>query len=45
MLFAVHEAATVEIVDERGGWARISLPDGLNGWLPVETFERIKPRR
>jgi len=44
VLFAVHEAATVEIVDERSDWSRITMADGINGWLPSEAVERVRPR-
>jgi tetratricopeptide (TPR) repeat protein len=45
VLFAIHEGSTVEIVDERNGWSRVTLPDGLIGWLPGESVERIRPRQ
>jgi tetratricopeptide (TPR) repeat protein len=45
VLFAVHEGSTVEIVDEREGWARVTLPDGLIGWLPRDSVESIRPKR
>ncbi len=40
-LFTVHEGLTVEIRGDRGEWLQVSLPNGLNGWLPGETVERV----
>ncbi|MDX1389935.1 MAG: tetratricopeptide repeat protein [Acidobacteriota bacterium] len=35
-LFTVHEGLTLEVRDERPDWIHVSLPNGLNGWLPRE---------
>ena len=35
-LFTVHEVLTLEVRDERPEWIHVSLPNGLNGWLPRE---------
>ncbi len=35
-LFTVHEGLTLEVRDERPEWIHVSLPNGLNGWLPRE---------
>jgi len=42
LLFTVHEGTTVTIHDQREGWIRISLPDGLNGWVPASSAEAIR---
>jgi tetratricopeptide (TPR) repeat protein len=42
LLFTVHEGTTVTILDQREGWTRISLPDGLNGWVPTGSIEAIR---
>lgn len=42
LLFTVHEGTTVTILDEREGWTRISLPDGLNGWVPSGSIEAVR---
>ena len=42
LLFTVHEGTTVTILDEREGWKRISLPDGLNGWVPAASVEAVR---
>jgi tetratricopeptide (TPR) repeat protein len=33
-LFTVHEGLAVEVRAERGAWIQVSLPNGLNGWIP-----------
>jgi len=33
-LFTVHEGLTVEVRSEREDWVQVSLPNGLNGWIP-----------
>ena len=40
-LFSLHEGTKVSIVEERGGWKRIALPDGKEGWVDRETLEEI----
>ncbi len=40
-VFTLHEGARVQLVERRGGWMRIRLPDGKNGWLSLDEFERI----
>jgi len=42
VLFTVHEGTTVQVIDQREGWVRIALPDGLNGWMPEGTLERVR---
>jgi tetratricopeptide (TPR) repeat protein len=36
-LFTVHEGLTLEIRSDRESWIQVSLPNGLNGWLPSES--------
>lgn len=33
-LFTVHEGLTLTVRSERPGWVQVSLPNGLNGWVP-----------
>ena len=33
-LFTVHEGLTLEVRAERPEWIQVSLPNGLNGWIP-----------
>jgi len=33
-LFTVHEGLTLTIRAERPDWVQVSLPNGLNGWIP-----------
>ena len=41
-LFTVHEGLSVQVRSEdRGGWTQVSLPNGLNGWIPSATIEIV----
>lgn len=40
-LFIIHEGTKVEIIDELGGWSRIELSDGRQGWLMKRDIEII----
>ena len=41
-LFTVHEGLTVEVRGELGAeWVQVSLPNGLNGWLPSDVLEQV----
>jgi hypothetical protein len=33
-LFTVHEGLTLSVRSERPEWVQVSLPNGLNGWIP-----------
>jgi SH3-like domain-containing protein len=33
-LFTVHEGLTMTVRSERPDWVQVSLPNGLNGWIP-----------
>ena len=36
--------AEAELLERRGGWTRITLPDGgLQGWVPADTVETVDP--
>jgi hypothetical protein len=37
-LFTVHEGLTLEIRAERQDWVQVSLPNGLNGWVPRDAL-------
>ncbi len=40
-VFTLHEGARIQLIERRGDWMRIGLPDGKNGWLSRNDFERI----
>lgn len=40
-LFTIHEGTTVEIRAVRGNWIQAGLSNGLNGWLPKDSVERV----
>lgn len=40
-VFVLHSGATVQLLDQIGDWYKVSLRDGVQGWLPKESFERI----
>lgn len=40
-LFALHEGTKVRVVETRGKWLRIGIPDGKSGWMDEESLERI----
>jgi len=37
-VFVLHEGVKVRLDEQRGEWTKISLPDGKNGWLKMETL-------
>lgn len=41
VVLTLPEGAGLRIVAESGGWALVSLPNGLAGWLPVQDIGRI----
>jgi tetratricopeptide (TPR) repeat protein len=40
-LFVVHEGTTVRLWETVEGWQRITLPNGLTGFVPQDSIERI----
>lgn len=40
-LFILHEGAKLEIIEELGGWKRIELTDGRQGWIAAVDIEII----
>lgn len=40
-LFTLHEGTKVTVVEERGTWKRIELPDGKGGWIGQIALEII----
>lgn len=40
-LFIVHEGTCVSVLEETNNWVRISLPDGNEGWAPLEDLKRF----
>ncbi len=41
ILFKLHKATKVKIEDELNGYAHVSLPDGLNGWVDRQYLKEI----
>lgn len=41
VIFTIHAGLKVKLVQRRGTWQEIRLPDGKQGWLPVDTYEKI----
>ena len=41
VLFIVHEGLALEIRAERQEWIQVSLPNGLNGWVPGEAVGKV----
>jgi len=37
----LHAGAEILVLEERGDWVRVALPDGKDGWLPITAIERI----
>ena len=37
-IFTIHEGLTIEVVSERPEWVQVSLPNGLNGWVPRDAL-------
>lgn len=42
--FEVHEGLKVRVLDEEGGFRRIRLANGLQGWVPAAGVTEITPR-
>ncbi|MDR2585564.1 MAG: hypothetical protein LBC84_04990 [Prevotellaceae bacterium] len=40
-LFIIHEGLKIRFIDQVGGWGRIELADGRQGWIEVGFAERI----
>jgi len=40
-VFTVHEGLVVRRRGSASGWERVRLPNGLDGWVPAATVERI----
>lgn len=41
VIFTIHAGLKVKLIQRRGSWQEIRLPDGKQGWLPADTLERI----
>jgi SH3-like domain-containing protein len=39
--FTGHEGLEFRVDEEAEGWYRISLPNGIKGWIPQEAVEII----
>jgi hypothetical protein len=40
-LLTVHEGLTVVVLDDRGDWIQVSLPNGINGWIATRAIDRV----
>lgn len=40
-LFTIHEGLTLEIRSDRKDWVQVSLPNGLNGWIPGGSLGQV----
>ena len=40
-LFTVHEGLTMRVLRVQGSWAWISIDNGLNGWVPSDSFGTV----
>jgi tetratricopeptide (TPR) repeat protein len=40
-LLTVHEGLTVVVLDDRGDWVQVSLPNGINGWIATRAIDRV----
>ena len=43
--FSLHAGAEVHVLEDRGGWTRITLPGDLQGWVQKEAVEEIEFHR
>ena len=41
VLFSLHEGTMVEIKKMQAKWAKINLPDGIEGWITSSAIGRI----
>jgi tetratricopeptide (TPR) repeat protein len=41
VLFTVHEGLSLEVRSERQDWIQVSLPNGLNGWVPGDAVGKV----
>lgn len=40
-LFVAHEGTKMRLWEKVGGWSRVSIPNGLTGFVPLDSFEPI----
>ncbi len=40
-LLTVHEGLTVVVLDDRGDWIQVALPNGINGWIATRAIDRV----
>jgi len=41
-IYRLHAAAEMRLLDFADGWARFVLPDGRQGWIALDTIERVE---
>jgi tetratricopeptide (TPR) repeat protein len=41
VLFTVHEGTRMEVRSRVEHWTQVSLPNGLSGWVPAESVEKV----
>jgi SH3-like domain-containing protein len=40
-LYRLFSAAEMRVLEERGEWARVVLPDGRQGWIDIDTIAQV----
>jgi tetratricopeptide (TPR) repeat protein len=40
-LFILHEGLKMRLIQTDGDWVRVRMPDGNNGWMPIDALEII----
>jgi len=40
-LLTVHEGLTVVVLNDRGDWVQVSLPNGINGWIEARAIDPV----
>lgn len=40
-LFILHEGLKMGVMETDGDWVRVRMPDGNNGWMPLDALEMI----
>jgi len=40
-IFLLHEGTSVELLDQIGAWYKVKLLNGEQGWLPMNTLEKV----
>ena len=41
LLFTLHEGTRVELGDHLDAWVHVNLSNGLSGWVPSSSIEKV----